>query len=301
VLLRVLYRPICRAYGQYVLGDRPADRCYRNLCSLQFRLVHRYRPDFVHPKSFNEKLWSRMLHDRDPRLTLISDKLQVRDYVAHKAGGQSLIPLLWSGDNPEEIPFGELPMKYVIKTNHGCHYVIVVNDKEQLDQRKTKRQSRRWLGTNFGQDTYLGMAWGYKNIKPTILIESFIEENGKAPVDYKFHCFSGRVEFILVHHDRFEELKMRSVDMNFEPYDFRYDYPIWEGECRRPENFEDMVCLAETLSEEFDFLRVDLYNVGGRIYFGELTPYPGGGFERFFPLARDRILGELWECNKGRR
>ena len=133
-----------------------------------------------------------MLHERDPLFTLISDKFRVRDYVASKVGSDCLIPLLWQGDNPEDIPYDELPMKFVIKANHGCGYVIIVNDKMKLDQANVRRQLNKWLSTNFGQDTYLGIAWGYKNVKPTIIIESFIEENGKAPVDYKISCFSGR-------------------------------------------------------------------------------------------------------------
>lgn len=235
-----------------------------------------------------------MLHDRDPRLTLISDKLRVRDYVVQKAGSNCLIPLLWHGYEPEEVPFDELPIRFVMKTNHGCGYVIIVNDKTQLNQKKAIRQLKKWLDTNFGQDTSLGIAWGYKNIRPTVIIESFMEEKGKAPVDYKFYCFSGRVEFLTLHYDRFEEHKTRSFDRNFEPYDFRYDFDSWEGECNRPQNFEVMIYLAEALAEDFDFIRVDLYNIEGNIYFSELTPYPGGVSTRFLPLSRDYILGEKW-------
>lgn len=293
-LFRVLHWPICRGYGRHVIGDKPADQVSRTLCSLQFWRVHRYWPDFVNPTSFFEKLWSRMLHDRDPRLTLISDKLLVRDYVAQKAGNNCLIPLLWHGYEPEEIPFDELPMKFVLKTNHGCGYVIVVNDKTRLDRKKAIRQLRKWLDTNFGQDAFLGIAWGYKNIKPIIIIESYMEEKGKVPADYKFWCFSGRVEFLSLHYDRFEDHKIRSFDRDFEPYDLRFDLDSWEGECRRPQNFDAMVRLAETLAEDFDFMRVDLYNLEGKIYFSELTPYPGGVSARFLPLSRDCTLGEKW-------
>ena len=145
-----------------------------------------------------------MLHERDPLFTLISDKLRVRDYIAEKVGNEYLVPLLWTGENPEEIPFDELPMKYVIKTNHGCGYNIIVKDKTQLNQAEVKLTLKKWMSENFGQDTFLGIAWGYNNIKPAIIIESFMEENGKAPVDYKCWCFSGRIEFISLHFDRFD-------------------------------------------------------------------------------------------------
>lgn len=292
---KVFYWPMCRGYGRYIIGNKPAGEFYRKLCSFQFYLIHRYWPNFSQPRSFNEKLWSRMLHDRNPILTLISDKLLVREFVLKKIGKEFLIPLLWQGANPDEIPFNKLPARFVVKTNHGCGYVIIVDDRMELDKKNIIRQLKKWLGTNFGQDTYLGIGWAYKNIKPKIMIEAFMDDEGKPPVDYKFYCFSGRVEFLTVHYDRFGNHKTRSFDRNFEPYDFRYDFAQWEGECLRPKNFEKMICLSEALSEDFDFMRVDLYNINNSIYFSELTPYPGGVSTKFLPLNRDYILGEKWQ------
>jgi len=238
-----------------------------------------------------------MLHQRDPIFTLISDKLRVRDYVANKVGPDYLIPLLWSGENAEQITFDQLPLKFVIKTNHGCGYNIIVKNKTQLDQNKAKLQLKKWLGENFGQDKYLGIAWGYKNIRPCIMIESFIEESGKAPVDYKFYCFSGRVQILTLHFDRFEDYKMRAFNRNFEPYEFGPDFKQYDEKCKRPKNFKAMVHLAETLAEDFDFMRVDLYSLENKIYFGELTPYPGGvtSLRGFDVASMDYILGEKWK------
>lgn len=296
-LLYILYWPLCRAYGRYFVGDNPADRLYTTLCGLQFFKVHRYWPNLKHPQTFNEQLWARMLYDRDPLLTLISDKLRVREYVSNKLGSDVLIPLLWSGSNPEDIPFNELPLKFVIKTNHGCGYVIIVSDRSNLDQRMVKRQLRKWLATNFAEDTFLGIAWAYKHITPTIIIEQFVGINTTAPVDYKFYCFSNTVEFVTVHYDRFKQHKTRSFDRSFHPYDFRYDFDQWEGECHCPANFGHMVKIAEILSEGFDFIRVDLYSVNNKVYFSELTPYPGGVSTQFLPLSRDYILGQIWHHN----
>ncbi|WP_435550554.1 ATP-grasp fold amidoligase family protein [Desulfobacterium sp. N47] len=295
-LFKRLYWPICRVYARY-LGDNSADTKLRLLCSLQFWRVYHFWPDFVNPKRFSEKLWSRMLHNRNQLFTEISDKLLVRDYISKKVGGEYLIPLLWSGDNPKEIPFDDLPSKFVIKTNHGCGYNIIVNDNKQLDREKTTLQLRKWLNNNFGQDTFLGIAWGYKNIIPTIIIESFIEQNSKAPVDYKFYCFSGCVEVLTVHFDRFNEHMTKAFDRNFEPYKFRSDFKQYEGECKKPPNFEAMVKFAESLSEEFDFMRVDLYSLENKIYFGELTPYPAGvsSFRGLDLMSLDYALGEKWK------
>lgn len=293
-IFRELYWPICRAYSRH-LGDRPADGLLRCLCSLQFLRVQGFWPNFVHPHRFSEKSWSSMLHKRDPLLTLISDKLRVRDFVAEKAGSEYLIQLLWSGDKPEEIPFDELPAKFVIKANHGCQYNIIVTDKNKLNRANTILQLKKWLGKNFGQDTFLGIAWAYKNIKPAIVIESFIEENGKSPTDYKFWCFSGRVECVILYLDRSETLSAKALNRNFEPIELRFNVREYQGKCQRPVNFDKMIQVAESLAKGFDFVRVDLYNLQGRILFGELTLYHGGVTYQFLPASQDYFFGEKWK------
>jgi hypothetical protein len=163
---RLLYWPICRGYERHILGDKPADPVIRFLCGLYFLKAHGYWPHFNSPRSLMEKVWNRMLFDRDPKWTMFSDRLRARDYVANKVGGEYLVPLLWTGDKPEEIPFDKLPLKFVIKTNHGCGYNIFVRDKTQLGQTRAKRQLKKWLGENFCEDKFLGTEWGYKNIRP---------------------------------------------------------------------------------------------------------------------------------------
>ena len=289
------YDRLCRAYAVHFLGDKPADKWFRFLCSPKFLSIHKFWPNFLRPMRLSEKIFSRMLHDRDPILTLICDKLKVRDYVAKKAGIQYLIPLLWNGNKPEEIPFDGLPSRFVIKTNHGAGYNITVKDKTDLNREDTRRQLNRWLRENYCQDKYLGAEWGYRNIKPSIMIESFLEENGKPPVDYKFYCFDARVEVLSLHFDRFEGHKTRTYDRNFNPHVFGYDIPQWNGKIERPKNFELMVKLAESLAEGFGFIRIDLYSVKGEVFFGEFTPYPGGGLARFLPARQDYILGKKWK------
>lgn len=285
----------CRIYARNVVGDKPADAIYRFLCSLHFWRTHRFWPNFVRPRRFTEKLWSRMLHDRDPRLTMFSDKLGVRGYVESKIGPDYLVPLLWTGENPDEIPFNQLPMKFVIKATHGCSYNFIVTDKRKIDPPKIKKQLKRWLKENYCNDFLMGIEWGYKNVMPSIIIEKFLDENGNPPVDYKFYCFSGRVEFLTVHFDRFVDHKTRSFDRNFNPHEFTYHFAQWKGECERPVNFQSMVQLAETLAKEFEFMRIDLYSINDKIYFSEITPYPGGVSTRFLPVRQDYLLGEKWK------
>lgn len=295
-LFNVLYRPVCRAYAKHIVGDKPADAIYSLLCSLQFFRTHRFWPNFKQPQRLSEKIYHRMLFDRNQQLTLLNDKLRVRDFVTAKVGSDYLIPMLWKGDNPELIPFDDLPSKFVIKVTHGCSYNILVINKTKIDKRKIRLQLAKWLRTNYCQDFLIGIEWGYKNITPSIIIESFIGETEKAPEDYKFYCFSGRVEFVTVHFDRFiEQQKTRSFDRNFKPHEFKYQFDQWYGEFKRPSNFESMVQLAESLADGFDFIRVDLYNVNNRIYFGELTPYPGGVTTKFLPISQDYSLGKKWK------
>jgi hypothetical protein len=295
-LFRLLLWPVCRAYARH-LGDKPADALYRFLCSLQFWKVYRFWPDLVQPRLFSEKLWSRMLHGRDPLFTQICDKLRVREYVTKKAGEECLIPLLWSGAEPEDIPFDDLPSQFVIKANHGCGYNIMVTDKTKLDRSGAKRKLKKWLGENFGLDKYLGSGWGYKNIKPCITIESFIGEKGKPAADFKFYCFSGRVEMLTLHVNRFEGLNSITLSRDFEQIRFAPAFKQHDIEYSRPTNYETMVRLAEDLSEGFDFIRVDLYSSGETVYFGELTPYPVGvsQFYSFDIDSLDPILGEKWK------
>lgn len=295
ILFRELYMPVCRAYSRNIVKDNPADAIYRFLCSIQFWRTHRFWPDFVHPRRFTEKLWSRMLHDRDPLLTVIYDKLRVREYVAGKVGTDILVPLLWSGETPEQIPFDQLPSRFVIKATHGCEYNIFIKDKTQIDERKIRLQLAQWLRQNYCNDFLIGIEWFYRNIKPSIIIEEFLEENGKAPIDYKFFCFSGRVELITIHFNRFEKHATIAVNRDFSPREFRYQFDQYAGKLYRPLNYETMLDIVESLAEGFDFIRVDLYNLNGIIIFGELTRYPGGVTVKVLPEIQDYLLGEKWE------
>lgn len=294
---KLIHWPLCRAYARHIIGDNPADSVMRFLCGFQYLRVYGRWPDFMNPQSFSEKLWSRMLHERDPLFTLISDKFRVRDYVASKVGTDYLIPLLWHGEKPEEIPFDELPEQFVIKTNHGCGYNIIVTDKENIDRMQIINQLEKWLNQNFCQDKFIGTEWGYKNIKPTVIIESFIGEKNKPPTDFKFYCFSGHAEIITAHIDRYEGHITKAFHRDFTPYTFRPDFKQYSGEFKKPPVFDKMVFLAEELAKDFDFMRVDLYHHGTDIYFGELTPYPAGisNFRGFDVISLDSMLGEKWQ------
>lgn len=279
--------------------DEPANGLMTLLVSLQFLMEYRYWPHFKNPRSYSEKINARMLFDRNPKLIMATDKLAVREYVADKLGHEFLIRLIWEGDKAEDIPFSELPFKFVIKTNHGCGYNIIVKEREQLDQAKAITRLSKWLNENFCQDRYLGIEWAYKNIRPKIFIEAFLDDSGRIPLDYKFFCFSGRVEFILMTFDRHKDPFEKHFDRDFTPLDLWNGCRQYPGKVERPENFVQMLDVAEKLAAGFDFIRVDLYNLAGQIFFGELTPYPGGGFARFVPRKYDFVFGEKWKIWSG--
>lgn len=294
ILFRISFEPLCRMYAR-CLGDNPADPFMSFLCSIAFWRMHCYWPKFKNPKSFSEKVWHRMLYSRDPLFTMVSDKWRVRDYVTTKVGSIYLIPLLWHGDILTDIPFDGLPQQFVIKANHGCGYNIIVKDKTQVDIPNIKKQLKQWLTENFCLDKYLGTEWSYKNIQPHIIVESFIDDKGKIPLDYKFFCFAGRVEFVLMTFDRFGDVAEKHFDRSFTPLDLWNGAQQYEGEITRPANYEQMLNVADALARDFDFIRVDLYSVGDKIYFGELTCNPAGGLARFIPKEYDFIFGEKWK------
>ena len=293
-IFRRLYWPVCRTYARRIMGDKPAGPLTRKLYKPPFWAIHGYWPDLSAPRRFSERLWHRMLTDRDPRLTLIVDKHRVRDYVADRVGGEYLIPLLWHGADPEEIPFQDLPSRFVLKTNHGWYSNIIVEDKAKLDIGKAKAQLAAWLAVNYCLDKFLGIEWAYKNVPPEIVIEAFIGEPGAWPVDYKFWCYSGSVDFVVMHFDRAREQKTRTFMREFVPSAYALPGDGYAGDIVRPENYDEMIRVAETLSKDFPFMRVDLYSVGGRVFFGEMTPYPNGVETNFVPERDDLILGDLW-------
>lgn len=293
--------PVCRAYARRLPADEPADPFMRLLCALEFLILHRYRPDFMRPQTFCEKLWRRMLFGRDSRWIEISDKLRMRSYVSANVGGEHLVPMLWSGERAENIPFGDLPSGFVIKANHGSGYNLIVRDKAEVDPAAVCGQLSRWLGTDYGDTFGLGTEWCFRHIRPCIFVEEILESEGAVPWDYKFWCFAGQTECVTVHVDRFERHATRTFDRNFRPY--RYGFPLNDPGLRipRPPRFEEMLRVAESLAAGFDFMRVDLYNVEGRILVGEFAVYPTGGLIRFLPAEFDAELGARWQEDPGAR
>ena len=237
------------------------------------------------PRTLTEKIQYRILKDKNDRYTKLADKYLVREYVREKIGEKYLIKLLGVYKNSKEINYDLLPNRFVLKCNHDSGSVIICKDKSIFNIKEANKKLNFFLKRNF---YYITREWHYKNIKPVIMCEEYLEENNQAPTDYKFHCLNNKIEFIQVDMGRFEEHKRNNFDSNWEltPFIFgskNYNFDNKYKRIDKPKNFEKMKELALKLSEDFDYCRVDFYNIEGEIFFGEITFTPGAGIETFFP------------------
>ena len=264
---------------------------------LKFKKIFRFNLNLKNPKTLNEKLQWKKIYDRKKIYTLCADKYKVREIVKKKIGKKYLIPLMFCTNNPNEIPFDNLSLPFIIKGNNGSGQDIIIRRKEEINKTQIIKECNKWLKFNY---YILSKEWQYKNIPPKILIEKLLLTNeGKVPMDCKFHCFNGKVEFIQVNTDKFEDHKMSFFDTNWNLLPFTWcptkdGKPIWKinKEIRKPKNLNEMIKISKKLSKDFDYIRVDLYSLNNKIYFGELTFHPGAGFNIFFPLKYDKIFGD---------
>ena len=206
----------------------------------------------------------KMIYDRHPLLTTFADKSEAREYVRAKIGGDILVELLAVADRREEIKFEQLPQRFVLKANHGSGYVRIVKDKSREDESGLRRTCRQWLSENYGEKTG---EWVYKSILPKIMVEIFLDSgNGEPPNDFKFFAFNGKTFVIQVDVDRFVGHRRDLFTPGWKRFDARYLYPNTDRPAPKPSCLDEMRTIAECLGGEVDFVRVDLYEVGGRVF-----------------------------------
>lgn len=257
-----------------------------------FKATMDYPLNLENPKSFNEKLQWLKLYDRNPLYTKLVDKYKVREYISEKIGEDYLIPLLGVWDDPEEIDFDSLPNKFVLKCNHNSGLgMCICTDKSKIDIKKVKNELKSGLAQNY----YLnGREWPYKNVSRKIICEKYMtDETGKNLRDYKFYCFDGKPKIVGIYQDRNSDKETTGdfFDMNFEWVDLKFGMPNALNKPQKPQKFQEMIKIAEILSEGMSEVRVDLYISNNKIYFGELTFFDGGGFDKIEPLEWDYKLG----------
>lgn len=258
------------------------------MIQLQYKIKTGRRLNLKNPTRFTEKLQWYKLYYRDALMTKCVDKHSVREYISQKGFEDILVPLYGVYESVEDINFDVLPDKFVLKTTNGSHTNIFCEDKEKLDITETKKLLYQWLNK---RPVKAGREWAYYNIKPRIICEKML---GNELIDYKFYGFRGNVEYIKVVKDRFHISGQKQGIFNnrFEqlPY-FKNDVGRIDNYLEKPQKFDEMVFIAKKLSEDFPHVRVDLYNIDGKIYFGELTFYDTSGYETFTPDEFDCILG----------
>ena len=265
---------------------------------MRYRAIMKKPLNLKNPQTMNEKLQWLKLYDRQPKYTNMVDKYMVREYIKDILGEEYLIPLLGVWDSPDEIDFDALPDQFVLKCNHNSGGgMCICKDKSQLDIPKVKEGLRRGLA----QDYYLRVReWPYKNVKRRIIAEKYMTDAPGATdfTDYKFYCFNGYVDCVLGCYERNTgEPKFYFFDKNWElkRYNKRGKEAPEGFTMPKPENMDKMFEIAEKLSADVGapFLRVDLYNSCGQIYFGELTFFPDSGFDSNRLPEMDRYFGDL--------
>ncbi len=266
---------------------------------LQYWLQTGRRLDLKNPKRFTEKLQLYKMKYRNPDMLRCTDKYEVREYIEEKGLGKYLIPLIGVYDTTDAIDYSKLPNQFVAKTTDGGggNQVLVCKDKQALSEEVFKERLRGWMSARKVKKQ-AGREWAYENDYPRrIVIEELIGSSCEDLIDYKFFCFDGKVSYIYGLSDRNvgKSVQLGVYDPQFRKLEVsRNDERPQNIPLTKPQNFDVMITIAESLSKDFPHVRVDLYNIAGNIYFGELTFYDGSGYMTFNPDSFDEEMGQCF-------
>ncbi len=261
---------------------------------LGFRLAMKQRLNLKDPKTFSEKLQWLKLHDRKPEYTRMVDKYEAKQYIAQRVGEEYVIPTYGVWDNFDEIDFDTLPSQFVLKCTHDSGGLVICRDKTKLDLEKARNKITASLKCNY---FWSNREWPYKNVKPRIIAEKLMwdERQQTSLVDYKFYCLNGEPKFLYISEglEDHSTARISFVNPDWTPAPFRRtDYKPFEQLPPKPKHYDTMLAFAKKLSAEIPFLRVDMYEVDGKLYFSELTFFPTSGYTHIHPEHWDRKLGD---------
>jgi hypothetical protein len=273
--------------AEYVVGPN-------RILEKRFEYHHGYSINIKSPQTFSEKIQWLKLYGGLENYGHVVDKYEARLYIKNIVGEEYLIPLLGVYTKSEEIDYSVLPTSFIMKATHGSGWNILVRDKSKENFKHINRRLDKWLNTNYFK---ISKESNYKNIKPRIVIEEIIENSLGKQEEYKFFCFNGNVEF--VQYDEYiNGIRYRNIyTTNWEKKEIVFKYPHIPNNVKRPIKLEEMISMAKLLSKDFDFARIDLYLIEDKIYFGEITLTPGGGFQKFSEYEYDLYLGSLLKLN----
>jgi hypothetical protein len=278
----------------FVTNRRFSDEEY---LKRKFKKYQDYELNLKNPKTLNEKLQWLKINDRKDYQTSYADKYVAREFIKNNFGEDHLIPLLFRTTNYRELRPDILPNgPFVIKTNHGFGNTIIVRDKSEIDWVKLRTDYRYWLKTNY---YYFEREWQYRNIKPCIIIEEMLlNKDGSLPNDYKLNFIEGKLEFVYVSVDREGTNKRNIYDPEWNPMQFTWarkgkDLSKIRGEeIKPPLTLPKMIEYGSVIAKLYKYVRVDFYDVDGKLYFGEITQCHGGGFDQMLPFEYDLKFGE---------
>lgn len=268
------------------LPDKPYLR-------LKYRVIKGLWPDLENPRTFSEKVQYRKLHDRDPLYATLVDKAAAKDYVDRKLGRPCAVPAYWTGTDLATVDWSKVVLPAVVKPTHASAQGRFLYNRADIDALIAENPLPAWLKLDHAR---FNREWAYSQVRPQVVIEKMLNANGGVPWDYRFFTFDGRVFCIQVdvRHEGRGYSCFYSPDWQPMPF-IDADYlPAFPGLLPRPKRLDEMLDVAARLGEGLDFVRVDLYASDDWVHVGELTLYPGGGFENYQPAVYDRILGDQW-------
>lgn len=279
-----------------VILDWPVFRYMKDekYLRLKYRIYYGKKLNLEKPETFNEKIQWLKLYNRNPQYARMVDKADVKDYIADIIGEDKIIPTYGIWESFSDIDFDSLPEQFVLKCTHDSSSVVICRNKSEFDIEKAWERINRGLTKDFYS---AGREWAYKKIKPRIIAEKYMTDSGDDSSselrDYKFFCFNGTVRCLKVDFDRFVKHRANYYDIqgSFLPFEEVVCPSGPDKEIILPPNLDEMVLIAQKLADGIPFVRVDLYNVDGKIYFGEMTFYPASGFGFFNPNEWDYTLG----------
>lgn len=271
------------------------------MLKIQYKIKTGRKLNLRNPKRYSEKLQWYKINYRNPIMHQCVDKYNVRDYVKKRGLEQILVPLIEKYDSIEQISWKDLPDSFVLKTTHGGGgvNVVICTDKSELnikDIHERIKTGNRSFKKNSG-----GREWAYYGLQPGIIVEKLLinEKNPDAGInDYKIFCYDGKPEYIIVDIDRYIGHKRNFYDSEWNNLNIISDCPASDREIKKPENFVEMMDIAAKLSKGWPFVRVDLYDVKGKVYFGEMTFYPWSGYVQYTPDEWDYKFGEEFRLKK---
>lgn len=272
-----------------ILGDKGffnwmPDKPYLKLV---YRCETGKKLDLNNPQTFNEKLQWIKLYDRKPEYSIYADKYEVRKHIAETIGEKYLIPLIGVYESVDEIPWDELPNRFVLKCTHGSGSNIICQDKNKLAINDAKKKLSKWMKKSW---YWFGREWPYKNVKPRIVCEEFISDTVNTPDDYKVMCFNGEPKCIQVHKGRFSNHTTDYYNTDWNVMNFKTRTPTSCITQEKPIILSEMLEISKSLSKSIIHVRVDFYYVNNRIYFGELTFFDASGYDNY-PDEYNNLLG----------